>query len=64
MPPVGDDFSDLTSVGRLDQAKLRLPASGLVDPQVRRCDLDGAELASEQRQIALRALGSGWGRRR
>ncbi|MGW6691660.1 hypothetical protein [Streptomyces sp. NPDC054961] len=25
-------------------------------------DLDGAELASEQRQSALRALGSGWGR--
>ncbi|CAM5275574.1 hypothetical protein SAVIM338S_00052 [Streptomyces avidinii] len=25
-------------------------------------DPDGAEPASEQRQIALRALGSGWGR--
>jgi hypothetical protein len=35
MPPVGDDFPDLTAVGRLDQAELRLPASGFVDPQVR-----------------------------
>jgi hypothetical protein len=49
MPPVGDDFPDLTAVGRLDQAELRLPASGLVDPQVRH----------RRRVLRQRSLGRG-----
>ncbi|MFI6449121.1 plasmid pRiA4b ORF-3 family protein [Kitasatospora sp. NPDC050543] len=49
MPLVGDDFPDLTAVGRLDQAKLRLPASGLVDPQVRH----------RRRVLRQRSLGRG-----
>jgi hypothetical protein len=53
MPPVGDDFTDLTAVGCLDQADLAFPRRV---PSIPRCVTGGVSIGSAASAAAVNAV--------